>query len=194
MDILYYLSALCLLLFMVLATYDGFYLHIWKYELFSRKESVFEHKTHTIRAILFPLVVWFLFINNDATSFWISIVLIGLDFIALGIDAYSENDSRKSIGGLPKWEYILHLFANSFHFAAIFLILATKIEITETGLIINELVNDSSAQQLIKVISINMIPGAIVLGFVHLILMFPKGIQVWSKIVLPIKRLSLRSK
>jgi hypothetical protein len=193
MEIVFYLSALCLILFMLIATYVGFYLHIWKYELFKRKESVFEHKTHTIRAILFPLIVWLLFINNDATSFWISIVLISIDFIALGVDAYAEGDSRKSIGGLPKWEYILHLFANSFHFAAIFLLLATKIEITEAGLVINELVNDSSAQQLIKMISINMIPGAIVLGFVHLILMFPKGIQIWSKIVLPIKRLKFRN-
>lgn len=192
MDILYYLSALCLLFFMVLATYDGFYLHIWKYELFSRKESVFEHKTHTARAILFPLIVWLLFINNDTTSFWISIVFIGIDFIVLGVDAYSEKDSRKSIGGLPKWEYILHLFANSFHFAAIFLFLATKIEITETGLVINELVNDSSAQQLFKMISVNMIPGAIVLGFVHLILMFPTGIRIWSKAVLRLKRLLFR--
>ena len=177
---------------MVLATYDGFYLHIWKYELFKRKDSVFEHKVHTIRAILFPLILWLLFINTDKISFWISIVFIGIDFIVLGVDAYSEKDSRKSIGGLPKWEYVLHLFANSFHFAAIFLLLATKIEITETGIVINELVTDSSAQQLMELISINMIPGAIVLGFVHLILLFPKGIYIWSSAVLRVKRLFIR--
>lgn len=192
MDILYYLSTLCLLLFMVLATYDGFYLHIWKYELFKREDSVFEHKTHTARAILFPLIVWFLFLNTDKISFWISIALIGIDFIVLGIDAYSEKDSRKSIGGLPKWEYILHLFANSFHFAAIFLLLATKVEITETGIVVTELVTNSSAQQLMELISINMIPGAIVLGIVHLILLFPKGIQIWSNVVLRVKRLAFR--
>ena len=192
MVILFYLSTLCLLLFMVLATYDGFYLHIWKYELFKRKDSVFEHKVHTIRAILFPLILWLLFINTDKISFWISIVFIGIDFIVLGVDAYSEKDSRKSIGGLPKWEYVLHLFANSFHFAAIFLLLATKIEITETGIVINELVTDSSAQQLMELISINMIPGAIVLGFVHLILLFPKGIYIWSSAVLRVKRLFIR--
>ncbi|WP_298517692.1 hypothetical protein [uncultured Kordia sp.] len=190
MEILYYLSALCLLLFMVIATYDGFYLHIWKYELFNRKDSIFEHKVHTIRALLFPLIVWLLFINTDATSFWISIVLITIDFIVLGIDAYAETDSRKSIGGLPKWEYILHLFANSFHFASIFLLIATKIEITETGIIVNEFVSDSFAQQLMKIISVNMIPGAIILGFVHLILLFPKGIYIWNKLVLNIRRLS----
>lgn len=192
MEIVYYLSASCLLLFMVLATYDGFYLHIWKYELFSRKESRFEHKTHTARAILFPLILWFLFINNDATSFWIAIVLITIDFIVLGIDAYAEDDSRKSIGGLPKWEYILHLFANSFHFASIFLIIATKVSIADIGIVFNESVNVTFAQKLIKIISANMIPGAIVLGFIHFILLFPKGIAIWSKVVLSVKRLAFR--
>ena len=57
MEIIYYLSAIFLVLFMLLATYDGLYLHLWKYELFKREESSFEHKTHTIRAILFPLIV-----------------------------------------------------------------------------------------------------------------------------------------
>ena len=192
MEIVYYLSAACLLLFMILATYDGFYLHIWKYELFSRKESRFEHKTHTARAILFPLILWLLFINNDAVSFWIAITLIAIDLIVLGIDAYTETDSRKAIGGLPKWEYIVHLFANSFHFASIFLIIATKISLTDIGIVIDEVSNATFAQEFVKIISVNMIPGAIVLGVVHLMLLFPKGIAIWSKVVLSVKRLAFR--
>ena len=46
MEILFLLSMICLIAFMFLATYDGAYLHLWKYELFNRKESEFEHKTH----------------------------------------------------------------------------------------------------------------------------------------------------
>lgn len=194
MEILYYLSMLCLVFFMLIATYDGLYLHILKYKLFEREESVFEHKTHTIRAILFPLIVWLLFMNTDAISFWIAIVLVGIDLIVLGIDAFSEGDSRKSIGGLPKWEYILHLFANSFHFASIFLILGTKIKITETGILIHEIASNSFGEQLLKIISTNIIPGAILLGFVHLILLFPKGIHVWNKgiSILRLDRLAAR--
>lgn len=192
MEIVYYLSASCLLAFMVLATYDGFYLHIWKYELFSRKESSFEHKTHTARAILFPVILWLLFINNDTTSFWFAIAFIAIDFIVLGMDAYAEDDSRKSIGGLPKWEYILHLFANSFHFASIFLIIATKVSVTDIGIIFNDVSNAGFAQEFVKIISINMIPGAIVLGFIHFILLFPKGIAIWSGIIQWVKNRSLR--
>ncbi|MDA9775680.1 hypothetical protein N9B59_00620 [Flavobacteriales bacterium] len=69
MDILYYLITACIALFMLLAMYDGIYLHVWKYQLHTIEESYFEHKTHTIRAILFPLIVWLLVINNDPISF-----------------------------------------------------------------------------------------------------------------------------
>lgn len=181
MEILYYLSAICLLLFMILATYDGFYLHIWKYELFNRKESVFEHKTHTIRAIFFPIIVWLLFISNETISFWIGIIFVLFDLVVLGIDAYSEEDSRKSIGGLPKWEYILHLFANSFHFASIMLLLATKIEIVTIGLKFNESIHYSFGKELVELIAINIIPGAILLAIIHIILLNTKSKKLWNK-------------
>ncbi|MFK8036856.1 MAG: hypothetical protein AB8B74_01095 [Crocinitomicaceae bacterium] len=181
MEILYYLTSMCLLVFMILATYDGLYLHIWKFGLFSKRESVFEHKTHTIRAILFPLIIWFLFIRIDDLSFWIGIGLVVIDLITLGIDAYSENDSRKALGGLPKWEYILHLFANGFHFAAILLMLATKIKITDFGFLLIQPSGESFGQQMVDFISVNIIPGAIALGLLHLLLLIPKVQEVWFK-------------
>ena len=182
MEILYYLSALFLVLFMLLATYDGLYLHLWKYELFKRKESIFEHKTHTVRAILFPLIIWFLFVNKDNFSFYVGISLVILDLIVLAIDAYSEEDSRKFMDGLPKWEYILHLFSNGFHFAATGLLLAIRINITENGLSINTIENVSKGQELLNFISVNIIPGAILMALLHLFLIFPKGIKIWNKL------------
>ncbi|WGH76700.1 hypothetical protein P8625_05965 [Tenacibaculum tangerinum] len=149
-------------------------------ELFNRNESVFEHKTHTTRAILFPLILWLLFVNVDSISFWLGITLFIIDLIVLGIDAFSEKDSRKSIGGLPRWEYILHLFVNSFHFASILLVIATRIEITEFNIKINETLNNSFGQQLTKTIAVNIIPGAILMALTHLILLHPKGIQIWK--------------
>ena len=71
MGILFLLSMICLGAFMVLATYDGAYLHLWKFELFNHEESRFEHKTHTIRAILFPPIVWLLFIDTSQVGFLI---------------------------------------------------------------------------------------------------------------------------
>lgn len=104
------ISTILLTSFAILAVIDGFYLHIFKYQLFNHPESKFEHLTHTIRAILFPLIVYFLFISqNCQTSFSLGILFVFLDIVVLGIDAYVEKDSRAFMGGLPRWEYILHL-------------------------------------------------------------------------------------
>jgi len=182
MEILFYLSASFLILFMILATYDGFYLHLWKYELFNKDESIYEHKTHTIRAVLFPLIVWFLFIDTNVPScFYIGLGLVVIDLITLGMDAYAEEDSRKFMNGLPKWEYIIHLFSNSFHFAAIALILATRITIVNNTLGITTYIPESFGKELMQVIAVNIIPGSIVLALIHVVLIFPKGKSLWNK-------------
>lgn len=182
MEILYFLSAICLVLFMVLATYDGFYLHIFKYELFNHKESYVEHKIHSIRAILFPIIVWFLFIDTTSLGFLIAIIAVLIDLIVLGIDAYSEKDSRTFMGGLPRWEYIVHLFANSFHFASIILIIASKIKIQNNIIQLTYNTADSLGGELIHFIAINIIPGAIILAIIHVLLSFPFGKTNWNNL------------
>ncbi len=181
MEIIFVLATFCLVLFMILATYDGFYLHIFKYGLFNHVESVFEHKTHTARAVLFPLIVWALFINE--TNFFIFLAGLGLvllDLIVLAIDAYSEKESRSFMGGLPRWEYIIHLFSNAFHFSAIVLVLALKIKITESGLVFVNAFTDSVAKELFTFVSVNVIPGAVVLGVLHFLLMLKRPQAIWN--------------
>ncbi|MGI9551335.1 MAG: hypothetical protein ACR2MT_09055 [Aurantibacter sp.] len=181
MEIQFYLATACLVLFMVLATYDGFYLHIFKYALFNRDESIFEHKTHTARAVLFPLIVWFIMVNETSLSvFLIGIAFVLLDLVVLGIDAYSEKESRSFMGGLPKWEYIVHLFSNAFHFSAIILVLSLKIEIVDSSVVfVNEL-PPSTAKEIFAFVSINVIPGAIVLALLHFVLMLAKPRKIWN--------------
>ncbi len=181
MDILFYLASACLVLFMVLATYDGFYLHLWKYQLFNQEESIFEHKTHTIRAILFPAIVWLLMVNETSSVlFLIGLVLVTIDLIVLAIDAYSEKDSRDFMGGLPRWEYIIHLFSNAFHFSAIVLVLAIKIDVTATTISFVEAIPASSAKNLFAFIGANVIPGAVVLAILHVILLLEKPKGIWN--------------
>ncbi|TMM58471.1 hypothetical protein FEE95_03300 [Maribacter algarum] len=180
MDILFYLATASLILFMLLATYDGFYLHIWKYRLFDREESLFEHKTHTVRAILFPLIVWLLFINETSFSFFLTgIALVVIDIIVLGIDAYHEKESRSFMGGLPKWEYIVHLFANAFHFSAIILVLALRLDISEGAMLFVDSIAVSQANTLFQFVSVNVIPGATILALLHFILMLKKPKNIW---------------
>ncbi len=180
MEMLFLLSIICLIAFMILATYDGAYLHLWKFELFNREESLFEHKTHTVRAILFPLIVWLLFINVDVISFWIGVSLVAIDLIVLGIDAYSEKESRSFMNGLPTWEYIIHLFANSFHFAAIILIIATRIKVGSEGILYSTEFLTTPIFETTQFIAENILPGSIMLGILHLLLVFDFGKQLWN--------------
>ena len=166
---------------MVLATYDGFYLHIFKYGLFNYEKSIFEHKTHTFRAVLFPLILWALFINETNFPLFIGgLGLVALDLVVLAVDAYTEKESRSFMGGLPRWEYIIHLFSNAFHFAAIILVLALKLKVSESGLVFVTAFANSMAKEVFTFVSVNIIPGAIVLALLHFVLMLKGPQSVWN--------------
>lgn len=181
MEILFLMSTLCLLAFVILATYDGAYLHLWKYELFNKSESQFEHFTHTLRALLFPFIIWTLFIATTLTGFIVGLVLVAVDLIVLAIDAYSEKESRSFMNGLPRWEYILHLFANSFHFAAVVLMIGVRLEISPDKVTYTTEYLTGSGFELIQFIAINVLPGAIILGLVHLALCIESGRKIWDR-------------
>lgn len=57
-------ATIFLALFALVAAVDGLYFHLWKYRLYARPESVYEHKLHTVRAFLFIPIVFFLFYQN----------------------------------------------------------------------------------------------------------------------------------
>ncbi len=181
METLFYLATACLVLFMVLATYDGFFLHLWKYRLFEREESVFEHKTHTIRAILFPLIIWLLFLNETSwIGFLFGASLVLLDLTVLAVDAYSEKESRSFMGGLPKWEYIIHLFSNAFHFAAIVLVMGLKLRLSGSAVHFVTDFASTPAYDMFMFVSKNVIPGSIFLALLHLVLLRKKPQRVWN--------------
>ena len=69
MEIALLTAGVSLTLFAILAFYDGFVLHIFKYRLYRHPESRMEHLTHTIRAVLFPFIAFFLFIRTAAPVF-----------------------------------------------------------------------------------------------------------------------------
>jgi hypothetical protein len=172
-----------LVLFAILAVYDGFYLHIFKYQLHNHAESRFEHITHTLRAIFFPAIVFFLFVMQDCnTSFFIGITLILLDIIVLGMDAFSETDSRKFMGGLPRWEYILHLFVNGFHFATIALFLALKIKIDDNGWSLIQNFEGVKHHATFVFIAQNLLPGAILIAILHVFTLFSSTKIYWNNL------------
>src|SRR5690606_653057 len=134
METAFLLSSILLVSYSILAVFDGVFLHLYKYRLYQHQESRFEHLTHTIRAILFTGILVSLFINIENNSLFIfGCVLIVADIITLLMDAYVEKDSRQFMGGLPRWEYIIHLLVNGLHFATIAVFLVIKIDLDSNG-------------------------------------------------------------
>jgi hypothetical protein len=181
MEIAFSISMILLILFALLGLYDGLYLHIFKYRLYEHAESRTEHIIHTIRGILFPAILYFFYLKGDCISFTIGMMLVAFDLVTLGIDAYLEGDSRKFMGGLPRWEYIIHLFVNGFHFAAISVFLATKLNFNHAGLQIRADFSDVSTYPAFLWLVKNLIPGGILVSLLHLFVLFPKTARYWSK-------------
>ena len=183
MELGFIISSVLLILFALLALYDGFYLHIFKYQLHNQTESKNEHLTHTLRAVFFPAILYFLFLKQDCpTNFFIGISLVVLDIVVLGMDAFMETDSRKFMGGLPRWEYILHLFVNGFHFASIAVFLTLKLNLTPNGITIVPNFYQYENFKTFQFIVTNLIPGAILIAIIHIVLSIPKSAMVWNNL------------
>jgi hypothetical protein len=177
------ITTVLLLLFSALALYDGFYLHIFKYKLHNYSESKTEHLTHTIRALFFPAILYFLFLKQDCnTSFTIGLVIVVLDIIVMAVDAFIEKDSRKFMGGLPRWEYILHLFVNGFHFASIAVFLSIKLGYENNQIAILSPIDQYQNYEIFHAVVINLLPGAILIAVLHLLLCIPKTRTRWNNL------------
>lgn len=171
-------SSFFLVLFAVLALYDGFYLHIFKYQLHNREESKTEHITHTLRAIFFPAILYFLFLRQDNhISFVIGLNIVLLDLLVLGYDAFIEKDSRQFMGGLPRWEYIVHLFVNGFHFASIAVYLSIRLTFQNREIMIS---NINQSRGFFNLLIVNLLPGAILMAVLHVFLCMPKTAYIWN--------------
>ena len=183
MEIIFLLLLILLVIFSLLALFDGFYLHIVKYRLFEHEESKLEHRMHLARAVLFPFILYFLYLRNDSIAFWIGSLFVVLDIVVLGIDAYLEGDSRAFMGGLPRWEYILHLFVNGFHFAGVAVYYTAKIHLLPSSI---EIIDDFSGVywhgNFIICVQ-QMLPGAIFMALLHIVTSYEKTTRYWNMLI-----------
>lgn len=170
MEFAFLISIILLIAYVLLAVYDGVYLHLYKFKLYDRTESQFEHLTHTVRTLLFAGILLTAFINIENNQlFIIGLTLVILDIITLLIDAYVEKDSRSFMGGLPRWEYIIHLLVNGFHFASIAVLLTIKINLTDYGLTLNNNFSKIKNFHYFELVAANLLPGAIIISILHIL-------------------------
>ncbi|MBS2020446.1 MAG: hypothetical protein JST00_46745 [Deltaproteobacteria bacterium] len=88
---------------------DVVYYHLHRFRLFAREESVREEITHLVRQATFLVAAALLVAGVRTRAVDVAlVVLFALDFFTSAADVLSENDSRASLGGLPRGEYLLH--------------------------------------------------------------------------------------
>lgn len=120
-------AVIFLLLFAGVAMLDGLYYHFYRYRLFEHPSSLHEHRLHTIRAAIFPFLVFLLFATNTGGwLLWATAALIAIDFGVEIADVICEKASRADLGGLSPGEYTTHALAITTHVAAFTLALAAK--------------------------------------------------------------------
>lgn len=167
--------AACVLieLFALVAMADGVYYHLYKFRLFARPESIREHFTHTVHALLFGPIVLLLFAANYGGSLlWLAVGIIAVDFFNEGWDILIEKDSRASLGGLPPLEYLIHAVAITLRTGAIALVLSAK-PATAWSLS-SPVVLPAAYPEIATITAWLVIPGAALFGVLHLWLLAPR--------------------
>ncbi len=183
MEMAFIVSSILLTAYSLLALFDGVFLHLYKYRLYEHRDSQLEHLTHTIRAILFTGILLTLFLNiENNTLFFIGLAMVFADIATLVVDAYLEKDSRQFMGGLPRWEYIIHLLVNGFHFASIAVFLIIKMRLDADGVTLVSDFQHVQSFQIFNFVAVNLLPGAILISVLHLLVYSPKFNFYFQKI------------
>lgn len=159
-------AAVLLAVFAALAAVDGLYIHLWRLRLHARPETRREHWLHTARALLFPPVLLGLFaLPTGGVCLWAAITAAVLDLAAGLWDVAIERESRAQLGGLGTAEYIVHIAVSMVHSGALALVLAAR-PATAWSLAAPPLL-DAPMPGLSAALAWNLLPGAVILGALH---------------------------
>lgn len=162
-------SSWILLVFLLLSAFDGIYYHLWKFRLQERKDSKFEHITHTLRAALFvPTIILVYWIGLQSYILWVALAILAFDLVTEVLDVLNENESRATLGGLPSNEYLVHITLTTLRVAALTLAFAAlPNEAWHLNAAISVEVPDLS-----KLIAMQVLPGAVIVAALHVYLIF----------------------
>jgi len=154
-----FLAAVLLGVFAVLSFVDGVVLHLVVERLPLREASWLEHRLHTVRALIFPILLatfirgagpvaigWALLAIDQGVEFW---------------DMAIERRSRAHSGGLPSLEYLVHGTLTTLRAATVVLVA-----------MIDRSVADTSALDTLVAL---MMPGAVLVAIAHVVLASAPG-------------------
>lgn len=112
-------AALCLLAFTGIASIDGLYFHLYRYRLYQRPESLYEHRLHTLNAVLFVPLTALVFCTQPL-GLWrvLALLLFGASVGIEILDVRCEEASRRTLGGLTTTEYLMHFLMSGLRFGS----------------------------------------------------------------------------
>ncbi len=148
----------CLVAFAGLSFVDGIVVHLWRERLHQRRDSRLEHVVHSVRAVLFPLILW-LFFGGAAPA--LGFALVVLDQAVEVVDMAIERRSRAFSGGLRSSEYVLH---------------GALITLRGAGVAFALVAGQPSAS--VRALVHLLLPGAVLAAMLHLLLMLPTRLRV----------------
>ncbi len=109
-----FIPILIIMIMAPIGAIDLVYYHIIKFKLYSRPDSFMETVVHLIRGVLFSLGAFILLnYRPQGLWFWVTGSVFLLDFINSIADVSIEGQSRRSLGGIPTPEYIIHTIGST---------------------------------------------------------------------------------
>lgn len=150
-------TAILLGTFAALAAVDGLWLHLWRYRLHEQPSARLEHGIHTLHAIVFPFLVWSVFLADGSLSLvaWAAIAAV---VVLVAWDAATETSSRDFQGGLPVGEATLHSVLHGLQVAAIAL-----------G-VVRSFADTPGVDSPLRWVAWNILPGSVVVALIHAVL------------------------
>lgn len=94
---------------------DVLYFHIWQFRLYEAPTARAETLVHVVRGLNFSAAVFVLANCQTAGgAFWSVGALLMLDVGVNVVDVLLEPRSRAPFGGIPRFEYLLHILGSTF--------------------------------------------------------------------------------
>jgi hypothetical protein len=161
-------STVLLQIFMVLAAFDGIYVHLVRLRLHARERSWVEHLFHTASAVLFaPILVTVFLAPTAGLTLWVGVALIALLYAVEALDVQAEQTSRTDLGGVSRGELWVHVAAFTSRTVATILVLASR-PLAAWALDAPPVIGAHPAW--ITTVVGGAIPGAVMIAAVHVVL------------------------
>jgi hypothetical protein len=145
------LAAVALVAFVALSFYDGVVVHLLRERLHTRPAARLEHRLHTARAALFPLLLVVYFAGQG--PLWLAACVLLVDQCVEIADMAVERRSRAHSGGLPSMEYVVHGLLITLRSAAVVLTWAA--------------IHVGAQTDLLRTLAWVLLPGAVLAAVVH---------------------------